>query len=293
MTIAILGGSGLVGSRLRETWSETAEVLAPAHADLDVLDAAALDAFIASTSAETVGSCVAVADVDGCEPESGDLSGRAYRLNADFPRRLAEACQHAGKHLVHISTDYVFDGEKASAPYVEDDRTGALCWYAETKLRGEQAIVGANSEAAIARIEMPFTAAAHPKRDLARTLAARLHAGQPVQAVTDQRITPVLLEDAAVALRRLVESRRAGVIHIASTTSTTPHALATSLAKHLRVSETLVQPVAFEQFAATRPARRPRHSWLDVSRFSGHFGSGILRPVEDEMDLWARQWQSM
>jgi dTDP-4-dehydrorhamnose reductase len=292
MAIAILGGSGLVGSRLCEMWSTSTPVIAPAHADLDVLHPAALETFIQSTSADTVVNCVAAADVDGCEPESGDLSGRAYRLNADFPRRLAEACEQTGKHLVHISTDYVFDGEKASSPYVEDDRTGALCWYAETKLRGEQAVLGANSQATIARIEMPFTAAPHPKRDLARTLAARLQAGQPVQAVTDQRITPVYLDDAAAALRHLVESRLSGVIHVAATTWTTPYDLAMTLARHLGVSETLVQPVPFEQFAATRPARRPRHSWLDVSRFSDHFGSGMLRPVEDEMTLWARQWPS-
>jgi dTDP-4-dehydrorhamnose reductase len=292
MAIAVLGGSGLVGSRLCETWSSSIQVIAPAHADLDVLDPAALETFIQSTTADTVVNCVAAADVDGCEPESGDLGGRAYRLNAHFPRRLAEVCQQTGKHLVHISTDYVFDGEKATSPYVEDDPTGALCWYAETKLRGEQAILVANAQATIARIEMPFTAADHPKRDLARTLAARLQAGQPVQAVTDQHITPVFLDDATVALRRVVESRFAGIVHVASTTWTTPYDLAQGLARRLGLSSERIEPVPFEQFVATRPARRPRHSWLDVSRFSQLFGSGILRPVDDEMDLWARQWLS-
>src|SRR5262249_41200457 len=156
-------------------------------------------------------------DVDGAEPEAGDTTGRVYRLNVDFPLKLAEACQRTSKHLVHLSTDYVFDGTKADAPYTEHDPTGALCWYAETKLRGEQAVAAPNAAVGVARLETPSPAAPHPKRDLARTLAGRLQAGQTVQGVTDQRITPVLLDDAAVALRHLVEARFAGVIHVAST----------------------------------------------------------------------------
>src|SRR5262249_26831481 len=151
------------GSRLRQLWAPVIEVIAPAHADLDVLDADALEAFLEATPATCVVNLAAWADVDGAEAESGNTSGMVYRLNAGFPSGLAEICRRHGKHLVHVSTDYVFDGARADAPYREDDATRPLGWYAETKRRGEVGILEADPAACVARIEMPYTGVAHPK----------------------------------------------------------------------------------------------------------------------------------
>jgi dTDP-4-dehydrorhamnose reductase len=286
--VIVLGASGLVGSRVSELWSEHFDVLAPTHAELDVLDDAALTAFVAASGAYAVLNCIAAADVDGCEREAGNARGSVYQINVDYAGRLAELCGRFACHLVHISTDYVFDGEKTGAPYLENDPTRALCWYAETKLRGEVAVAQANPRACVARIEMPFAAAAHPKRDLARTVAARLREGQTVRGVTDQRITPVFLDDAASAVRRIVDERFEGVIHVAAASWTTPFELACGVADRLGLSRELIEPTSFAEFAPTRPALRPRHSWLDVGRFTRAFGEGILRSVDDQLDTWAR-----
>jgi dTDP-4-dehydrorhamnose reductase len=291
-SIAVIGGSGLVGSVLLERWANRAEVAAPSHAELDVLDARALEAFLTGARCDAVVNLAAWADVDGAEPEKDDTSGKVYRLNVVFPRQLAETCKRLGKHLMHVSTDYVFDGTSAEAPYKEHDATHALCWYAETKLRGEQAVLEANNAACVARIEMPFTGRDRPKRDLARTIVARLQQGQTIQGVTDQRITPVFLDDAAEALWRLTAARFSGLIHVAASDSTTPYALAIALANRVSLPPDLVVPDTFERFSTTRPAQRPQHSWLDVTQFTELFGSGILRPVDDELTAWIRQWQN-
>lgn len=283
--ILLLGGTGLVGSTLRRTWAD--EVVAPGHAELDVLDETALAAWLGQNRANVVVNAVGWADVDGAERERGDTGGRVHALNVDFPRRLAGLCQQLDKHLIHFSTDYVFDGTNAERPYVETDPTHALCWYAETKLRGEQALLSSSASVCVARIEMPFTSSDHPKRDLARTVVARLRAGQSIAGVTDQRITPVFLDDVAQAILRLVETRYTGVIHVAAAGWTTPYDFARSIGRRLGLPEELVQKVTFERFAATRPARRPQHSWLDVSRFEGMFGTGILKSVEAQLDAWA------
>jgi dTDP-4-dehydrorhamnose reductase len=290
--VVVLGGSGLVGSRVCELWSPDVELIVPSHAELDVLDSKALNTFLAGRTSTSVVNLVAAADVDGSEPESGDTQGRVYRVNVDYPRRLAELCRHYAHHLVHISTDYVFDGTKAEAPYAEDEPTGPPCWYAETKRLGELAVLGADSSACVARIEMPFSSAPHAKRDLARLVATRLQQGQTMQTVTDQRITPIFLDDAASALRRLAEARFSGVVHIAASDWTTPYDLAGGIARRLGLNRELIVATEFKQFAATRPARRPQHSWLDVTRFTRAFGAGILRPVDDALDVWTRQWQS-
>ena len=291
-TVAILGASGLVGSTLAEIWSREYDLVTPSHRDLDVLDSNALLAFVAQTAATAIVNAVAWADVDGAEAQKDDVNGAAHRLNVHFPRQLAQSCRQRGKYLLHISTDYVFDGTKAEAPYLENDQPRAVCWYAETKLRGEQAVQEADPAAGIARIEMPFTGRPRAKRDLARTLAARMEQNQPIQGVTDQRITPLFLDDGAAALRALLDGRHSGLIHVAASDYITPYDFACGIADRLHLSREHVQAESFSRFSMTRSAKRPQHSWLDVSRFTKLYGPGILRPVQDELDLWVEQCQS-
>jgi dTDP-4-dehydrorhamnose reductase len=274
---------------VRQRWSDQLDFEAPTHAQLDVLEYEALSAAIRASDAGVVVNLAAWADVDGAEPQTGDTDGTVYRLNVEYPRRLAVLCGTFGKHLIHVSTDYVFDGTNADRPYAENDATNALCWYAETKRLGEEAVLGSGASVCVARIEMPFTGRGHPKRDLARLLVQRLQVGQPIQGVKDQRITPVFLDDAADALRALAEARYTGILHVASSSWTTPYEFAVWIAKRLGLNTDLIQPESFERFAATRPARRPQHSWLDVARFAREVRGSILRSVDAELDAWAEQ----
>jgi dTDP-4-dehydrorhamnose reductase len=233
------------------------------------------------------------ADVDGAEAERGNQHGRVYALNAAYPATLAKLCGELGKHLVHVSTDYVFDGTNAERPYREGDPTNPLCWYAETKWLGERGVTESGANACVVRIEMPFSGRPFPRRDVARTMLGRLQAGQPLSGVVDQRITPIFLDDAVRALRLLVDSRHTGIIHAAATDWTTPFRFAQSIARRLNLNAELVRAERFETFGASRPARRPQHSWLDVSVFANLFGPRVLRPVEAELDAWVEQVLSL
>lgn len=287
--VVILGGSGLVGSRLARAWGGQRDVQTPSHAKLDVLDAAALDAYLADVSPEVVVNCVAWADVDGAEAESGNRAGRVHALNVGLPERLASAARRHGSYLVHLSTDYVFDGRQADRPYREDDRTEPLGWYARTKIEGEAAVAaGAPDRSAVVRIEMPFTPDADaPKPDVSRVFRSRLLAGQPIVAVDDQNITPVLLDDLVLALGEIVRARYTGLIHVAATTPTTPFGYARAIASRLGCDPSGITPTSFADFARTRAATRPQHSWLDVSRFETAFGGAILRSFEEQLAAWS------
>jgi dTDP-4-dehydrorhamnose reductase len=292
--VVVLGGSGFVGSRVRELWADALAVVAPSHADLDVCDAGAVRAYLAGSGARAVLNLAAWAGVDTAEEQRGDTSGQVYALNALFPERLAETCRALGQHLVHVSTDYVFDGTNAERPYRESDPTGpALCWYAETKLRGEQAVLAADAGANVARIEMPFSGREQPRRDFARTILGRLRAGQSISGVVDQHITPVFLDDAVHALRLLIDAPSAGVVHVAAADWTTPFRFAQSIARRVDLDSGLIEPEDFAIFAAKRPAQRPQHSWLDVSLFASRFGVNVLRSVEEELDSWCDQLEAL
>lgn len=285
----VFGGSGLVGSRVLEQWRGELEVVAPTRADLDLLDGDAVAAFLAHTDAQVVLNLAAGAQVDAAEAERGDRAGLVYVLNAEYPERLAVLCRDLELHLVHVSTDYVFDGTQEARPYREDDPPNPLSWYGETKLIGEQRVRERHLGACIARIEMPFSAQPHPRGDFARTCQRRLEQGETIAGVTDQRITPVLLDDAARALQVLATSGWAGVVHVAATDWTTPYQYARSIAERLGLNRDLVEPTTFEAFGRTRAASRPQHSWLDTTRFTTLFGTEILRSFEDELDDWVGQ----
>jgi dTDP-4-dehydrorhamnose reductase len=290
--VVVLGGFGLVGSRVLELWAEDATkpgLLAPTHGDLDVLDGDAVKTFLRQTDAPVVVNLAAWADVDAAEAQRGDLDGRVFALNAEYPGRLARLCGELGKYLVHVSTDYVFDGTSAERPYREGDATNPLGWYAETKQVGEQRVLESGASAGVVRIEMPFTARAHPRRDFARIILTRLGAGQPMLGVQDQQITPVFLDDVVHALRLITAERFTGIVHVAAADWTTPYRFARSIAQRLGFNAGLVQSEQFQTFAASRAARRPQHSWLDVSLFEELFSRQVLRPVEAELDAWVNQ----
>jgi dTDP-4-dehydrorhamnose reductase len=286
-SVLVLGGSGLVGSTFIERWRDRFTLLAPSHAELDVLDEDRLEAALQASRADAVVNLVAWADVDGAEAQVGDQTGLAYRLNAVLPGMLARLCAAQGRHLVHISTDYVFDGTSESRPYREQDTANPLCWYALSKADGEAHIAEASTEVCIARIEMPFTARPHRKRDFARTVLARLQDGLPLVGVTDQRITPVLLDDAAEAIARVVERQVTGIVHVAATSWTTPYDFARGLARRAGLDAERVAPETFANFSRSRPARRPQHSWLDVSHAQELLGEDVLRSIDEQLDAWA------
>jgi dTDP-4-dehydrorhamnose reductase len=118
---------------------------------------------------------------------------------------------------------------------------------------------------------------------------ARLQYGAPLTAVVDQRITPIFLDDAVEALRKLAEERVSGTVHVASASSTTPYEMARGIASRLGMEAGLVRPSDFESFASQRAARRPQHSWLDVRKATALLGGGVLRTTEDQLDAWAAQ----
>jgi dTDP-4-dehydrorhamnose reductase len=289
-SVLVLGGSGLVGSRFVElTRSRFEGLQAPAHADVDVLDEEGLKRTVAELRPQVVVNLTACADVDRAEAERGDTSGTVYRMNALLPARLAQLCGELDSYLLHVSTDYVFDGQQAERPYVETDSPRPLSWYAETKQLGEQGVLQSGAAASVARIEMPYSPRWHRKLDFARLCVSRLRTGTEVVGVVDQRITPVFLDDGVEALAQIAEQRVEGVLHVAAGSWTTPYEFALGVATALKLDHGLINQERFERFATFRPAPRPQHSWLDVGKFEREVGPGILRGVDESISAWAAQ----
>ena len=152
MRLLVTGAAGMLGRDVVTAAGDAGhQVAALARADLDITDAAAVRAAILAARPAAVINCAAWTDVDGAEAYEED----ATAVNGAGAGNVAAAAAEAGARLVHVSTDYVFDGG-ASSPYTEADRTGPRSAYGRSKLAGEHAVAGAHPTAAMVRASWLF-----------------------------------------------------------------------------------------------------------------------------------------
>ena len=152
MRLLVTGAAGMLGRDVVAAANDAGhEVVALARADLDITDAAAVRAAVLDARPDAVVNCAAWTDVDGAEAEEA----AATAVNGDGAGHVAAAAAEAGAHLVHVSTDYVFDGA-AREPYPEDAPTAPASAYGRSKLAGERAVTAVGGEHAIVRTAWVF-----------------------------------------------------------------------------------------------------------------------------------------
>jgi dTDP-4-dehydrorhamnose reductase len=218
-------------------------------------------------------NAAAYTSVDAAETDAE----AAYRANRDGPAELARLCAGADVPLIHVSTDYVFDGTKP-APYVETDPVGPQGVYGASKLAGEQAVLASGAKAIILRTAWVY---APLGRNFVRTMLNLARTRDRLTVVADQHGCPTSAEDLAVAILAIADRiatagwspAYAGVFHAAGTGETTWHGLAqavfTAAARHgARVP--VVDPIPTTAYPT--PARRPANSRLDCGKLAAVFG---------------------
>ncbi len=283
MKILALGGSGLVGSRFIELYGSRFDIVSPTHDELDILNANELSNWVKDSLAQVVINFTGFTNVDEAEKEKDNPSGMAYKLNVLAVGNLAKICAENQIHFIHLSTDYVFDGTK-NEPYVETDKPNPVNWYGRTKRLGEEEILSINMDYTLVRPEMPYSSKFLKKSDIARTFLKMLQDGKEINGVSDQKITPIYVDDLVNALAKIVEKKPKGIYHIASTDYTTPYDLAVMIADKFNLDKSKIKPVPFADYNQTRPAKRPQNSYLDTTKFQTEFGTGILKTVTESVD---------
>ena len=241
--------------------------------DLDLLDEDAVSAAVRNH--EVVVNCAAWTAVDDAETDEA----AAFETNATVPRVLARAVQRHSGRLVHISTDYVFDGA-ASTPYAEDERVAPRSAYGRTKAAGEEAVRKEAPEQHLI-VRTAWLYGAHGGC-FPRTIARVARERGAVEVVDDQHGQPTWTMDVADLVVRLVEKDAPpGVWHATSTGQTTWFDFAKRVVAAAGMSEEVVTPTDSSTF--TRPAPRPAYSVLGHDRLHEH---GIA-PIGPWQERWA------
>src|SRR3989344_1642787 len=260
--VIIFGGSGMVGSRFISLQKDNFDIKSPPASELDILNKDAVFEFIQKLDAQYVINFAAFTQVEKAEEEKGNKEGIVYKLNALGAKNLADACQGLGKHLIHISTDYVFDGTKSDSPYTEEDQQNPINWYGETKYFGEQFVLESGCKSTIVRISMPYSAHFELKKDVVRFFLEQLKQGNPIKAIEDQRITPTLVDNIANALKILIENNSVGFYHVSSIDSVNPLQLAKNIAEEFNLDYSKISSVSFEKYNKEKKAKLLKYSWL-------------------------------
>jgi dTDP-4-dehydrorhamnose reductase len=284
MRILVIGANGQLGSDLiialhGHRVLGTARGGTPdssATISLDVSDAQETQSVIAGFAPDVVINTAAFHRVDDIEKDAG----RAFEINALAAHRLALTCRDAGCALMHISTDYVFDGAKRS-PYLETDPPNPLSAYGASKLAGELLIRAAWHKHCIVRTcgLYGLAGASGKGGNFVNTMLRMASEGKTIKVVSDQVCTPTYTSDLAERIAALIETGTYGTYHITSAGQCTWHDFATEIFRLAGVSADL-QPISSAEFGA--PARRPPYSVLDHAGLRG-LGIDRMRPWQEAL----------
>lgn len=271
--ILITGGSGQIGGALKRLCLKVGvEALAPTSNELDLRDEVGLNAYFASQRVSAVVNCAAYTAVDQAEVEK-DL---AWQLNAKAPGIIAECCANRSIPLVHVSTDYVFNGTKDGF-YVEDDPIDPLGVYGQSKAAGERAITEIGGDYVILRTAWVLSDG--PKNFLSTMLRVGAERDE-VRVVNDQYGCPTHAADVAEVVLKILQSQRnkSGIWHCVNAGEASWYELADHIFAHSR-AHGLKAPnllgISSDQYPTL--AQRPFNSRLSTTRLVDDFGI-TLRP---------------
>ncbi|TSC88585.1 MAG: DTDP-4-dehydrorhamnose reductase [Microgenomates group bacterium Gr01-1014_7] len=287
--VLIFGGSGLVGSKFLELNAGRFNISSPPASLVDITDFNQASKFIEDSGAEVIINFAAFTHVEESEKQKNDKRGLAYMLNAAGAKNVADACKILEKHLIHISTEYIFDGTKSGSPYIEEDKPNPINWYGQTKYFGEQNVLESGCSYIIVRLSMPYSAYYQQKSDIARFFLNQLREKKQIKAIINQRITPTLTDDIANALAVLVEGKASGIYHVSSINHTTPFEFAKQIVQAFNLDSSLIVSMTLGEYNQKKMAKLLKNSWLDSAKFTGEFGQGILHSVEESIKLFKEE----
>jgi dTDP-4-dehydrorhamnose reductase len=263
MRVLVAGSSGMLGTDVVRTGERGGhELLGLSHAELDITDDAAVKAAVSRAGADAVINCAAWTDVDGAEAHVQS----AHAVNSDGAGNLARAAAAAGVPLLHLSSDYVFDGRPEldgagrARPYLESDRTHPLSAYGRSKLAGEQQVLAASPRHAVVRSSWLF--GVHGP-NFVETMLRLAGERESVRVVTDQVGSPSWTGHLAPGLIGLLERGVAGLCHLAGAGEISWNGFAKEIFRQAEC-DCRVEPASTEQMA--RPAPRPAYSVLESER---------------------------
>ncbi len=278
MKVLITGSNGLLGQKLVKTFSSDhqttgidlqIESFIPeinfTYQALSILDVEKLKELFSSFKPEVVINTAAYTDVDGCE-ENKEL---AWSVNVDGVKNLVDLCKKIKAKLIHLSTDYIFDGK--NGPYSEEDIPNPVGYYGLTKLESEKSILSECGPAGkekidflIVRTNVLYGKGENLRPNFVLWLIQKLSNKEKVKIVTDQYNNPTLADNLASAIKEAIEKGLSGILNIAGSEYLSRYDFALKVAKNFGFDQNLISPAKTSELKQKAP--RPRRGGLKIDK---------------------------
>ncbi len=277
--VLITGANGLLGQKLVQLYSERSDVDVIAtgrgqnrnlpgsyvYTEMDITSSEEVDNVIATHTPDVVINTAAMTQVDQCEldPEN------CWNLNVHAVSNLINACEENDSFLIHLSTDFIFDG--ANGPYKEEDTPNPLSKYAESKLASEQLFAGSSVKHAIVRTMLVYGVVPDMSRsNIILWVKKSLEEKKHIKVVSDQWRMPTLAEDLANGCALIADDKAEGVFHISGKDMLTPYDIAIATADFFGLDKSLINKVDGNEF--TQVARRPAKTGFILDKAKRELG---------------------
>lgn len=291
--LLITGINGLLGQKLAEQASSKYSILGVDLQDepvmkkikfvyrkLDLTDRRKVKEAILSFHPGYLINTAAMTDVDGCEIEKE----RCWRINVEAVEHITFAAQMTGTKIVHISSDYIFDGK--NGPYSEDSLPSPLGYYGRSKLASENLLVASNLEHAVVRTMVLYGHGMEVRPNFVTWLINMLKKGERVTIVTDQFGNPTLIDDLAAAILKIIELKKWDLYHICGSELIDRYHFALKIAEIFKLNKNLISATTTPELK--QQALRPLKSGFIIEKATSEFGIKMSN-IEDGLKKLKKQ----
>ncbi|MEQ8478130.1 NAD(P)-dependent oxidoreductase [Fulvivirga sp.] len=295
MRILITGSNGLLGQKLiKLLCDEGMEVIATSrgtnrlpndgqyqYESLDIVNQQQVLDVVSKYKPDVIINTAAMTNVDQCESEKE----ACWDLNVNAVKYLIEACEVTGTHLLHVSTDFIFDG--SHGPLTEEEAPNPISYYGESKLAAEKLVTESQIKWSIARTVLVYGIAHDMSRsNIVLWVKNSLEAGKAINVVNDQWRTPTLAEDLAMGCYLIASQSATGIYNISGEELMTPYDIAIKTAEYFQLNKSLISETDGSKFS--QPAKRPPKTGFIIDKAKTKLGYSP-NSFEDGLKVLASQ----
>jgi|UniRef100_UPI0040497057 dTDP-4-dehydrorhamnose reductase len=298
--IIVTGSNGLLGQKVTDLSIQDSEIELIAtsvgpnrhnlkdgyrYEELDILDLGRLNQLVARYQPDSIIHTAAMTNVDACEAERA----KCYALNVQSVKNLVDVCQRRDIQLIHLSTDFIFDGE--DGPYTEEAEPNPLSYYGETKLESELILKNSSCQWAILRTIILYGIVNDMSRsNIVLWAKGALEKGEPINVVNDQWRMPTLAEDLAACCLLAVKKNASGVFNVSGKDLMSILEIVERVADHYRLNKSLIKAISAESL--NQAAKRPKKTGFILDKAIVELGYSP-HSFEEGMTFMDKQLKSL
>lgn len=277
----LFGGSGLLGTRIKELLKEKYTIISPTHAEVDLLAQRQVENTLGKKKYDVIVYAAGITSIDNVEQDKE----YAMKLNRDVVVLIAKHAARMAVPLVYFSTDAVFKGDRSESPYTESDGVNPLNYYGLTKAEGEQVVLSASAKNLVIRLITLYTSFFSHRLDFARLVIAKLAHKETCYGISDQFYNPTFSDDAVQALFVALQKKVSGIFHAGATDYMTNYDFSRTLARTFHYDEKSILPITLAEFVKGKTVNRAQFPWLDTKKTQTILGSSVLHTNRQNISI--------